>query len=92
MEVNVDIDDETDLTLNAEKDQEETIVINKRDKALHNMKKLDDHEENMDDSDDNNSKKQHGPESNTTPSSLSNSADKHRRKNRKQDMIKEKYQ
>ena len=91
MDVNVDEDDDTGATTNLEKDPGDNILLSKRDTTSQNFNKTSQYEENIGDSDDNNSKPLACLESESTSPSLSNSTDKHRRKTRKQDVIRDKY-
>jgi hypothetical protein len=91
MDVNVDEDDDTGTTTNAGKDPGENMSVSKRENSSHNINKTSQYEENIAGSDDNNSQELDCPESGSTSPSLSNSTDKHRRKTRKQDVIRDKY-
>ena len=91
MDVNVDDDDDNDTTTNAGKDSGEKMIGSKRDASSHNINKTIQYEENIGCSDDNNGKQLAGVESESSSPSLSISTDKHRRKTRKQDVMRDKY-
>ena len=87
MEVNVDVDDD----IESDKSNAEDFVTNKGFTSPHNVCKPDCYDENVEDPEEIIGKGLSPNEPETSSSSLLNSANKHRRKTRKQDSTKEKY-
>ena len=91
MEVNVDEDEEgTDCERTSEKEVGDSMVVDKRNSTPHDLSKTNEYEDNRTDSIDSNNRLLLSAES--SPSSQISSFDKHRRKTRKQDVMRDKFQ
>ena len=91
MDVNVDEDEDgTDSQKTSEKEAGDNMGVDKRNSTPHDLSKTNEYEESRTDSIDNNNKLLLSAES--SPSSQTSSFDKHRRKTRKQDVMRDKFQ